>query len=577
VPWVEKNVMLRYDTSSQRDRVDFALTPYLRDPLEWWATAGRGKMTCMAVEQTGKSSVWKWGTLWLLDQRPGPMLVVYPSDDDAAETNRDSLEPLMAGIPKLAAELSRPKSHRADSYSFSFAPMYFTGAGRPIISKPIRYIVGDEVDYWVSYEGRVCNVVNLDKRGRTFDDAKRVLVCSPTVKDGVIYREFLESSRGWWHLRCAGCGNLTMRSADVHNLQWALTDGEEPEIIRDSLRLICPACKTEHPESVKREMTNAGAFIHERPDRLGEHAGFQWGALATCFANLDWLTIARAQMLAGKTAGAEAQKTYDNSFRGIPWMPRRMDAPAVVAIRSHCAPLPAADDIEGVFFAADTQDDCWYWVARAVLKNESTALLGYGKAATQADLEAALKAEYLGITPVMGIIDEGGHRAKEVQEFARDRKGLLTYKGNPRIGKRQTISRDNPLLLLVMPSAYQGELLYYIYTQADRTKSYWYLPDTVGDDYVSQVAAVKENAKVRSGDQYENWTSHGDDHYFDCEKMCLALIDYAKHELPAKYWKSGAPKWASGSGEVRLKPRAKGGAGNGWLGREGKRQGGWLK
>jgi hypothetical protein len=505
--------------------------------------------------------------------KPGPALIVYPNDDVATETNRDSLEPLMAGVPRLAMELERPRSHRQDSYSFSFAPIHFTGAGSPIISKPIRYIVGDEVDYWVSYEGRICNVINLDKRGRTFTDAKRVLVCSPTVADGVIWEQFQESSRGWWHLRCQGCGQLTMRSADVHNLQWNLTDGDEPEVIRDSIRLVCPACKHEHAEVDRAALTNQGAFIHERTDRKAEHVGFQWGALATMMPQLNWFNIARTQMQAGKTAIVDKQKELDNSIRGIPWLPRRTEAPAVVAIRQHCGPAPAPEDVEGVFVSCDTQDKYFVYIVRAVLKNESTALLAYGKAATQADLSAAIIAEYAGLSPLLAIIDEGGHRAREVQQFAADRKNVLTYKGNPRIGRRQVISRENNRLLLVEPRTYQGELIYYVYVQLDKGKSYWWLPPEVSDEYVSQIAAVKENHRVKSGNQPENWQSTGDDHYFDCEKMMLALIEYAKLNVPAQHWRSKAPAWAGKGGEVRLKPR-KPGTGGSWLGG---RHGGFLK
>jgi hypothetical protein len=89
----------------------------------------------------------------------------------------------------------------------------------------------------------------------------------------------------------------------------------------------------------------------------------------------------------------------------------------------------------------------------------------------------------------------------------------------------------------------------------------------VSDEYVAQIATVKENPKVRSGDQYENWVANGPDHFFDCEKMLLALLDYAKQNLPAKYWKSGKPAWQPAGATVRLKPR--GGAVN--------RQGSWLR
>jgi len=566
-------ITFAHDVSARQESFDPSLTPYLMPVLEQWDFRGKGhrEIVVMGVEQTGKSLSWMTGLIWSFEHEPCLSMVVYPSDDKCDEVNRSKLQPIMRSVPRLAAGLAAPMSKAKNRYNFQTFISYFQGAVERISAHSARIRIADEVDDWLQVEGKEESpkLEDLRKRGRTFDDSMLAIVSSPKGNSPIIAPEFKKTSQGYWHLRCKGCGELTMRSADVHHLQFETTGdgGKEPkQAVPGSERLTCPACKHEHVYADAREMNMGGGYVHKVPELVGKRTGFQWGALASQWGSLDWTYIAEKQLAASSRGLVRDQANFDNSIRGLPFRPRRIDAPAVVAIESHRGPLPAVDDIEAVLFAADTQDDCFMWIARAVLKNESTALVGHGKAATITDLDAALRAEYMGVTPLLGIIDEGGHRAKEVQAFVFERAGLLSYKGNPRIGKRWTISRENAKLLLAMPSTYQAELLYYVYTQDDREKAYWYLPENIDMEYIKQLAAVHENARIRGGDQYENWQATGPDHFFDCEKMFLALVDYAKANIPAKHWRSGSPAWMPKAKPPKLKPRRHGSTG-GWLSR----------
>lgn len=542
VEWVCKNVDLSKDyTSDWNGCPDFDYTPYLRDPLNFWARDGRAAMTCVAVEQTGKSSVWKWGSLWAMEHKPAPMLTVYPSDADAQDANTDSLEPLMRNIPRFALELERTKSRRKDCYRFTFAPYYFSGGGADIISKPFAYVIGDEVDFWKRYNETVDNVNNLDKRRRTFRHSLRVLVCSikqHIQNDSVIWREFQKSSQGYWHLRCLKCGKLSMRSADVFNLQWQLDDKED--VVNDSIRLTCPECKHEHAEADKRAMNMGGQYIHQFPDRMGEHVGFQWGALASQMPGLCWIEIAKAQMLAGKSARLEDQMLFDNSFRGLPFIPRKDSDTRTNSIRNRMQPLPAPETINAVFVAVDTQDDCLYYRIRGIdLQNNTYSLTPKIKLQGLQELEEAWTGSYMGLKPLMGFIDAGGHRTEEIMKWVATHKDFFAYKGDSRIGTQWKLSSENNKLILVNPKLYQSKLLYYLYSQKNTDNNYMYFHPEETTELIEQITDFKPNSKVKNGHDYENWTSSGDDHCFDCEKMMLALIDIAKRWKPADKWRHG--------------------------------------
>lgn len=128
------------------------------------------------------------------------------------------------------------------------------------------------------------------------------VVCTPTVQNGNVWQEFLKGSQGYWTLRCKGCGELTMRSCDIHNLQF---ESEYNEGLRTYLvkkgteRLICPKCGYEHVEADKGWMNVNGGYVHLVPELLKERPSFQIGALASQLPALSWSEIARCTIRSG--------------------------------------------------------------------------------------------------------------------------------------------------------------------------------------------------------------------------------------------------------------------------------------
>lgn len=181
--------------------------------------------------------------------------------------------------------------------------LYLTssGSGSAIISKSCKIVIGDEVDFWDT--SNPLNLQNLKKRTRSYDASMCFLVCSPTEKSGKIWQEFLKGSQGYWHLRCQHCGELTMRSCDIRNLQFESTFREDLNVYtvkRGSERLVCPKCHFEHTEDMKRKMNVEGGYVHQVPEMLDVHPSYQIGALASQLPALSWSEVAQAQLEARK-------------------------------------------------------------------------------------------------------------------------------------------------------------------------------------------------------------------------------------------------------------------------------------
>jgi hypothetical protein len=79
-----------------------------------------------------------------------------------------------------------------------------------------------------------------------------------------------------------------------------------------------------------------------------------------------------------------------------------------------------------------------------------------------------------------------------------------------------------------------------IYHHDNKKSNYFYLPWELDKDYVEQMCCFRPDNKVKDGHLFEKWTKppKSPDHYFDCEKMGLVLIDAYKKHMEAKDNKS---------------------------------------
>jgi phage terminase large subunit GpA-like protein len=180
IPWAEHNIDFSKDISAQRNRLDFDLYPYQKEVISQWEDLDHIKtVTVVAPEQMGKTNTYIVGLLWRMVFAPCQSMIVYPSDNLAAESNMTKIQPLMRRIPQLKAELDKPKSFRSDRYAFSNLISYFQGAGSKIVSKSCQVAIADEVDAWPVI-GKVDNVADLKKRTRSYDSSITFLVCTPS-------------------------------------------------------------------------------------------------------------------------------------------------------------------------------------------------------------------------------------------------------------------------------------------------------------------------------------------------------------------------------------------------------------
>lgn len=482
-----------------------------------------------AIEQIGKSVCWQWPLLYRMLHQPSAELVVFESDDKANGINLDAILPLVMSNPELAGMLGRYDAQKA-GYRFSNGGVVdFQGAGaQNITSRPYRIAILDEIDRYgsCSHAAALSQLRDAEKRLRSYkDQSKMIVCCSPKNNSGgksLVWELFQESNQQYWTLRCKECRKLTMRSSRIYHLQIGKTP--EGEYDYSDLHLVCPACGHKHVEADAKWCSENGGYVSQKPENKGT-AGFQIGILAVPEL-FTWDYVARAQTKAGSTSDLATQEWFDNSIRGISWKPRSGNSSTVIQQRKRDY---TGVKLEHVMMSIDTQGDRLYYIVRGFDAAMNSYLLNNGAAMDWGELDRAWMKEYEGKRCIAGMIDHGGHRSKEVAEFVRSKANFFAYKGNSAIGVNWKLSTECARLYLVNPKPYQRKLIYLLYDKPAAKDYAWYLPQIVDEEYIEQMRGWKPPKLEKDKQDYDKWTTNSKDHYFDCEKMWIAL-----HEIVIK-------------------------------------------
>ena len=571
IDWIAENVNLSEDISAERKRIDYTLSPFIIDPLRTWDFSGKiREVVVCGPEQMGKTMIESSGASWVMKNKPCSMLCVYPSDELASSVNTTKYEPILRHIPSLAKELARPHAVRKDRYILGAATMYFQGAGAKVMSRSCKVRIADEEDQYPKV-GILNAIEDIRKRARSYSESIFFRVCTPTEKTGSIWIAFLAGSQGYWTMRCKGCGELTMKSCDLNNLQFESTFDETRGIYTvkpSSIRLICPACKHEHRETDKRWMNLNGKYIHEFPDRIDLKPSFQFGALASQFPALSWMKIAEKILECGKRSDIKAHYELDNSYKGLPYTPREISSDDCRHLKEHMYrpdQLPPADEIEMVFLVSDTQDDFSPTGVFALDVRDNLWLLQYGnvthlwltedereklEASTGNPVETVediLNKEYRfeggKIRPTFHVLDYRGHRQREIREYAATHKAILYAGSGQRQLERykQTDKSKKKKMYYVSAAQYQRSLIWSLYRQRNKETDYLYLPEDLDPKYQTEIVCVQPDRTTKSGHLPENWRPEHDAVHdaFDVCKMAFFGKDFAVEKLPTKYFRVG--------------------------------------
>jgi phage terminase large subunit GpA-like protein len=263
------------------------------------------------------------GNCWLgaiVDQAPGPVMIVQPTVELAKRYSNQRVAPLFDESDRLRAKI-RPARTRDSGNTmllkeFLGGVLIITGANSAagLRSMPVRYLFIDEVDAYpgdIEDEGDPVSLARA--RLRTFSfRAKEFIASSPKLKGASrISREYDNSDQRKYFVPCPLYGEKQV--LEFSRLRW---QPGRP----DTVLYQCPACEGSFAEHHKGAMLTAGEWRATAmlPDG-GDPAvhGYHISGLYSPSGWLGWADIVREWEAAADDA--DARKTFVNTVLGEEW------------------------------------------------------------------------------------------------------------------------------------------------------------------------------------------------------------------------------------------------------------------
>lgn len=331
--WADAERMLSGKASSEPGPWRTARTPYLRAIMDDLSARSRvQEVVVMFAAQLGKSESGMNWVGYIIDQEPGPLMLVQPTTDMAKRFSRQRVTPMLEETPALRRKVkenrSRDDANTTLMKDFTGGVLVISGANSAasLRSMPVRYLFLDEIDaYPLDVDGEGDPVALAEKRTSTFGRRKVLKVSTPTTKDfSRIEAAYLASDRRRYLVECPQCGErqpLAWGADKDHGIKWD-KDAEGAPIL-SSVHYVCAVtgcCIEEHhkPALLAGGRWEAGAES-SRPGRL---TGYHLNALYAPLGWVGWGDLVQQwheAQLAAKSGDVSKLKTFVNTALAETW------------------------------------------------------------------------------------------------------------------------------------------------------------------------------------------------------------------------------------------------------------------
>lgn len=518
------------------------------------------EITVMAASQVGKTEGMFNMLGYIVDQDPGPTLVVLPRESDAKSVSYNRVLPMIRGsrclskhLPKFLDDITKLEYH------LDRMILFFAGSNSPadLASRPIRYLFLDEIDKYPKFSGREADPIKLaSERQKTFWNKKTVKVSTPTTRDGYIYREYERSDQRKYYVPCPHCGGYQVLV--FAQVKWPKNERSAELIKNERLAWYeCCHCGQRIEDYQKNKMLLGGrwvpygAEIDEAGNISGEyvkskHRGFWINSLYSPW--LTWGDIA-AEFLKSKDY-IELLMNFVNSWLAEVWE-EKVEETTVDKVRSLSCDYDEGvvpEDVIVLTAGVDVQKDHFYYVVRGWGYYEESWLIRAGRVDYWEDIvDVLFKTEYRRISsmetlPVYLSCIDSGYRTDEVYAFCRKwRDKTKAVKGQEdisggrfyRASKIDINSRTGSvipggLVLWNININQYKDKINRLVTSRDPKK--WHIFRNPSDEYLSQFTA-EHKVLVRNrntGKAKELWQKKKEaiaNHYLDAEVYAVAAAD----------------------------------------------------
>jgi phage terminase large subunit GpA-like protein len=316
--WADEYRVLSPTAASEPGRWRTERTPYLKEIMDSLSPSSPvEKVIFMKGAQIGGTEAGNNWIGYIVDQTPGPMLVVQPTVEMGKRWSKGRFAPLIDSTPCLKDKVKDPRSrdsgNTVQSKEFPGGIVVITGANSSVglRSMPVKYLFLDEIDAYPGDSGGEGDPVLLSiARTNTFTRRKIFLVSTPTVH-GIsrIEKEFESSDKRYFFVPCPHCKHYQV-------LKWPQIKWEDKN--PNTAHYVCIECNGKIENHQKTEMLSRGEWRVTNETKGGKIAGFH---ISSLYSPVGWYSWSQAvEDFQHAKENEQLLKVWINTTLGETWV-----------------------------------------------------------------------------------------------------------------------------------------------------------------------------------------------------------------------------------------------------------------
>lgn len=523
-------------------------TPYLAEIMDSFLDSDIEEIIFVKPTQVGGTEAMLNMLGYIAAQDPAPTLAVYPSDELGERVVKKRIRPMIYASPPLKKRFRASESSTSELY-FEGMSVTVTGSGSPsqLASFAIRNLFLDEVDKYPGASKKESDPISLAReRTKTFRNNRKIYITStPTLKTGHIWKA-LEGADLVKHyfVPCPHCGKYI-------ELIWKQVKFPDDESMSYADRAeyaayVCQECGAIITDRDKPEMLAHGEWrTVDQRTQFPRKVAFWINTLYSPFVRFSEMA---KEFLTSKN-DPEKFQNFVNSWLAEPWEDTKLKTNAdLVLERQTSLPEFTVPSWAKVLTAGvDVQETTVYWTIRAWGNYLTSQNIAHGQAWSFAEVERIMNLQYTRegtgdqLVVALALIDSGDNTDAVYDFCAINSEWATPSKGasHPmdthfKISKvNKTDSKAYGMNLVIIDTGKYKDMIAGRMRRKNGNAS-WMVYQGCDREYAEQVTA-EHKVNQRSGQRtVQVWvpkTSHGDNHYLDCEvyAMCAADILGARY------------------------------------------------
>jgi phage terminase large subunit GpA-like protein len=295
--WAEQHRILPQGTTPRPG--PFRAEAFQRGILDMVRSRTTRKLVCKKSTQLGWTDAILLNIVaYYMAVDPKPMMLVFIRDTDAKDKSEKTIGPMIAHCDVLRDKIHDNGSRRSGNtkllkkFNGGFLKIAAANSAANLRSDPIGVLLEDEVDgYLDDVDGEGSPLILARRRLDAYKETGETIEfigSTPAKPKGfsIIDAEFEESSQAEWFMPCPSCGHRQpFRWSDpelgpdgkrVYRFRWEKDEKGAP--LKGSVRYHCIQCDKGIPEKYKKQMMDAGEFVHKYPERISTPGVYVWAA-----------------------------------------------------------------------------------------------------------------------------------------------------------------------------------------------------------------------------------------------------------------------------------------------------------